>query len=186
MGAIPVVPAFPAGTLTASAALDELCTAITWCLSGRPLCQLTKTGTQSIPNSTQTAIQWGTRIVDRDGGWALATQTEYIAQTPGIYKVSAFVPWAADSIGSRRLTFQVNTGSNNPAGSGNTTLFGTSSMVSSSASLASCTASSALTPYMYDGDFLQVLAWQDSTGALSTINSSDFGPPIWTIGLVSG
>lgn len=187
MGTIPVVPDFEAGTLATSAEMNLLRTAISWVLSGSPECQLTKTATQSIPNSTQTAIQWGTKIIDRDSGWSSGSNTQYTAQTPGIYEVGAFIPWAANTTGTRRLTFQLNTGSGNPAGSGLTTLFGTSSVYTlTSGTIASCVVSEALTPYMYDGDFLQVMAWQDSGGALSTVNTSDFGPPVWAISLASG
>ena len=50
----------------------------------------------------------------------------------------------------------------------------------------SLVAAKSLTPYMYVGDFLEVIAWQSNTGSVSTSVTSQYGPPIWTIQHVSG
>ena len=185
MGTVPVVPVFPAGQLVTSAAMNLLGTAITWVLSGHPVTQLTASSTQSIPNNANTAFTWNSKIIDRDGGWAGGSPSKYTAQTPGIYKVAAFIPFAGNATGSRRLFFQVTTGSNNPAGAGLTTLFGVASVYAVGAGIASCVSSKSLTPYMYDGDFIQVYAYQSSGGALLTTITSDFGPPVFSIEMES-
>jgi hypothetical protein len=186
MGTVPAVPTFPAGLAAPSAGMNELCTAITWLYTGRPLAQLSATTAESIAASTPTAIAWNTKIEDRDGGWLSGANTNYTAQTQGIYMVAAFIPWAANATGSRRLNFQCTTGSNNPAGSGLFLPFGGASVYTVSGSVATCVAAKSLTPYMYVGDFLEVIAWQSNTGSVSTSVTSQYGPPIWTIQHVSG
>jgi hypothetical protein len=166
--------------------MTGLCTALTWLYTGRPLCQLSAPSAESIGASTPTAMAWTTKIIDRDGGWLSGANTNYTAQTQGIYVVAAFIPWAANGTGSRRLNFQCTTGSNNPAGSGVVVPFGGESVYTVSGSVATCVSAESLTPYMYVGDFLEVIVWQSFTGSLSTSVTSQYGPPIWTIQHVSG
>ena len=182
MGTIPAVPVFPAGLPAQGTAMQSLCTALTWCLSGRPLARLQQAVVQSVANATFTAITWDTKIVDRDSGWAAGANTRYTAQTPGIYLLAANVSWANNSTGNRSMYFQVTTSTNNPAGAGVTIQFGYCAL-SASASAGVC--SQSLTPYMYDGDFVQVFAAQNSGAALSTsvtTNTAEF----FTVDHVSG
>jgi hypothetical protein len=188
MGTIPVVPVFPAGLAAASAVLNELGTAITWCMSGMPLCQLQQLTAQSVPNSANTAVTWDTMIVNRDGMWATGANTRATAQTPGVYLAAASIVYAGTSTsGARSCYFRVTTGSNNPAGSGVQAYFGNATINNQSGSASTGVTSKSLTPYLYDGDYVEVIAFQNSGGALSTqpLAASE-GPSYFTISLVSG
>lgn len=185
MGTIPPVPVFPAGRAATGAAMQALATATTYVLSGKPEAQLTQNATQSLTNSTQTAIAWQSKITDRDGGWSSGSNTRYTAQTRGLYQLAACICYAANATGSREAMFRITTGANNPAGAGVTTTFGFTSLPPSSGVTAVPAAS--LTPQlMYVADYVEVLGWQNSGGALSTTLTGAQGPSFFTIALASG
>lgn len=169
MGTVPVVPVFQAGTVVAGATgtnnMQALCTALTWCLTGRPLARLQQAVAQTFTTATYTAVTWDTKIVDRDTGWSSGSNTRYTAQTPGIYLVSANIAWASNSSNLRAQYFQVTTGSNNPYGAAVTIPFGFASLPAAGNS---GTVSQALTPYLYVNDYLQVFAYQNSGGNLNS------------------
>ena len=183
MGSIPVVPTFPAGLPATGAAMQELCTALTWCFSGRPVAEFQQASAQTISTSTTTAVTWDTKITDRDSGWSSGSNTRYTSKTPGIYDVTASVPYASNSTGYRQTWFRVTTGSNNPAGAGVTTQFGVASYFAAG-NAGAC--ARFLTPYLYVSDYVEVLTWQTSGGNLALSVAGGQGPPWFSVVLVSG
>ena len=183
MGTIPTVPTFPAGYVAQGAQLAELCTAISWLMSGKPLTRLTQGTAQSFTSGTAAAVTWDTKIVDRDSGWSSSHTTRYTAQTPGYYQLAAGVSFASNTTGARLAYFQVTTGSNNPAGPGVTTAFCRPSVPG--AGLTTGVTLESLTPYLYDLDYVEVYAEQNSGGALSTAVTGTT-PSFFTISLASG
>jgi hypothetical protein len=141
-------------------------------MSGKPLTLLEQQTAQTLTTATLTAVTWDTRITDRDSGWASGSDTRYTAQTPGYYLLAANVQFASNATGARVIVFQVTTGSGNPAGPGVTTQFGRAGIAAVSGA-ATCASSKSLTPYMYDGDYAQVLAYQSSGGNLATTTPSN-------------
>jgi hypothetical protein len=180
MGTVPVVPSFPAGYAAQGAQLAELCTAITWLMSGKPLTRLEQTAAQTLTTATTAPVTWDAKIVDRDSGWSSGSDSRYTAQTPGYYLLAACVSFASNATGARVVAFQVTTGPNNPAGSGLTTLFGRTGIPAASGAASSASAKS-LTPYLYDLDYVQVIAEQTSGGNLATA-----APSYFTITMASG
>jgi hypothetical protein len=176
MGTIPAVPTFPAGYAAQGAQLAELCAAITWLMSGKPLAQLAQNVAQSLTNATAAAVSWDTKVTDRDSGWSSSHDTRYTAQTPGYYLAAASVSIGTSS-GAQIAFFQVTTGSNNPAGSGVTTKFGRAAIPASGA----CVVVKSLTPYLYDLDYVEVWAEQTSGSTVTTAPQSQF-----TVTLASG
>jgi hypothetical protein len=67
------------------------------------------------------------------------------------------------------------------------TYFGNATINNQSGSASTGVTSKSLTPYLYDGDYVEVIAFQNSGGALSTqpLAASE-GPSYFTISLVSG
>jgi hypothetical protein len=184
MGTIPAVPVFPAGLAASSAGLNELCTAITWCMSGKPLCQLTQNAAQTIANTTLTAVAWQSMIINRDSMWSSSANTRATANTPGIYLAAASVIYATHSVSSACYTmFRVTTGSNNPAGSGLQTYLAAATQ--NNDGVAWGAASQTLTPYMYDGDYVEVVTWQNTGVSVTTLITAQ-GPSWFTISLASG
>ena len=181
MSAIPVIPVFPAGTAATSAGLTQVAAAAQWLCYTRPLTRARQAVTQSIPNATATPVTWDTKIIDRDGGFT--SSTTYTAQTPGFYLLAACIGYAANATGGRQCYFTVTTGSNNPAGPGVTTSFALAA-VPAAASVPTAAVSKQLVPQrVYTGDYFQVIAWQNSGGALSTSTAN--GGSYWTIQMVS-
>lgn len=183
--AVPVVPVFPAGLPVQGAQLQNLCTALTYCFTGKPLARLEQAVVQSIPTSTSTALTWDTKIVDRDGGWSSGANTRYTAQTAGIYMVAACVSYATNTTLAREVSFRVTTGSNNPGGSGVQTPFAAGDAAAASNHNTS-RAVRFLTPYMYVNDYIEVMTFQSSGGALNTSITAAGGLPFFSVELVSG
>jgi hypothetical protein len=187
MGTVPAIPTFQAGQVVSSANMNLLGTAITWRLSGRPLAQCQQLSAQSIANTTVTALTWDTNLENRDSMWSSGSNSRLTVATPGIFLAAANVTYAAASGGARQIWFRVTTGSSNPAGSGVTIPFGMSALNNAGGSLTSAVATKFLTPYMYDGDYLQVLTYQNQGAAVSTQPlAADQGPMLLTMMHVSG
>ncbi len=72
-------------------------------------CRVERTASaQSISNTTWTAIQFDTEIVDTNNGWSSGDPTKIYAALDGIYVIAAGVSWNANSNGVRRLRITVN------------------------------------------------------------------------------
>ncbi|HEX4816709.1 MAG TPA: hypothetical protein VFV66_28540 [Nonomuraea sp.] len=68
-----------------------------------PLARLRKSGTQSVPNNSVTAVTWDVEVIDRDGGHSNVTNpSRYTAQTAGWYHLRAGIVWS----GSRNTGWQ--------------------------------------------------------------------------------
>jgi hypothetical protein len=165
MTTVPVITTFPAGTVASSAALTAASAAAQWLAQSRPVTQLTQTSAQAFPAATATAVQWAA-VTDRDSGFSGPSQ--YIARTSGFYLLAASVTWTANATGARQLYFTVTTGSGNPAGAGITTGFGLASAASAGSGIAAQTVTGSMSPYLYAGDYVQVLGYQSSGSSLAT------------------
>ena len=75
-------------------------------LLGVPAARVARTaGTQSIPNTTTTAITYDTEVSDSDGMATLGTNADRLTCiTPGLYRVTAAQHLAANATGIRYLT----------------------------------------------------------------------------------
>ena len=167
MAATPVFPSFAFQEVASVAKLNQLAYDAAFLLTPAGQVLLTSTAAQSIPDSTLTAITWNTAANSGpDIMWTSGSQCTAI--TPGYYDLDALVIFAPSTTGARQVMFRVTTGSGNPGGAGNTTIFGQFSTTPAGGSQDTWATTGMASPYMYAGDYAEVLAWQSSGGALNT------------------
>jgi hypothetical protein len=128
---------------------------------GPNICVVTGTSTQSISSGTYTSVNWDFNLSDttRLHNTVSNNNSIYI-KTAGWYQLHAQIQFATNATGSRRIRF-TNKGSvidrtNTLVGA----VSGTSTSVSSS-----------IVTYLQNGDYVAVLAFQDSGGALNVLNN---------------
>lgn len=135
-----------------------------------PLAMLVKSGTQSIPNNTATAVTWETEQIDRDGGHSTSSQTSrYVCQTTGWYQIVGTVRWTNLVTGGelRAAQFRKN-GSSYLPGSSNATKSGATSVytVQVVTTLVQLVVS----------DYVELIVQQDSGGAMNVLDTWNSGP----------
>ncbi len=66
---------------------------------------VTRTGTQSIPDATNTTVQWQTEVNDDFGGVDLGSDATIVTIPVGVnfIDIDAGIVWASDSVGERRI-----------------------------------------------------------------------------------
>jgi hypothetical protein len=99
MVAVPAVPTFAAGQKLTAAALTTLAQATTFAIA-RPCAIATRTTTQSIPNTTRTAVTFDTESYDNDGLFTAGTTTITITRA-GVWEIESFVAFASNATGMR-------------------------------------------------------------------------------------
>ena len=177
---LPVFPAFAFGEAASIAKLNQLAYDAAFLLTPPGQVLLTSTGAQSIPNATLTAVTWNTATGSGpDTMWTAGSQCT--AQTPGYYDLDAQVNFTSNATGARQAMFRVTTGPGNPAGPGVTTIFGLFSATPSSGIFAIVT-TGMTGPYMYAGDYVEVLAFQTSGGALNTVAGCQLAACLTSLG----
>ncbi len=130
-------------------------------LARRPGCVVQRTAAQSIPNSALTAIQFtATDVRDTDGYHSTATNPERItvpAGLGGLYSIGAVVPYVGNATGARVVRLRIN---------GATTV--ASVDVPTNAGTTSTSVHVSVLWPLAVGDYVEVLAFQSSGGALNT------------------
>lgn len=158
----------------------------------RPGVKATDSGTQSIPNAAATAVNFNTEVYDDWTTAFTATDSKFFARAEGRFRVSSSVKFASHVTGERGLILRAN----------GTTDFGAMLVgATSTVTATTLTSSSANGPdphthtvdthhhvandgtqlcvvgtiVLAEGEFVEVLAYQTSGGALNVINA--FGGP---------
>lgn len=164
MGAVPAAYTWTVGELVTAAKLNEhLRDALSFLLAP-PHARLRHSTTQSIPNTTLTAINFDTEDADTDGGHSTVTNNfSYVAQTAGVYLVDVVSAWVANGTGKRHLEILAN----------NTTIHGASSFPVGFSTAHNGHVSFAVP--MSVGDDVRARVYQDSGGALNITNASNGG-----------
>lgn len=140
-------------------------------LANPPACRVTNNAAQSIPNATWTALTFNTELVDTNTMHDTVTNTSRITyNTAGLYMVTCSNAFAANSTGGRGIGVRKNGTGGSPT-EGGTLVAPHSSGVSTYISY-STLVKLAVT------DYLEVMLWQASGGALST--SVEAGLPTFT------
>jgi hypothetical protein len=124
------------------------------------------TATQSITGgNTMTPLSFDTELLDPDGGHSTVTNpSRYTATVPGTYLVIGTVGWIANTTGDRRLQIGLNSAA--VAGSG-TSLDPTQVVICGMLTAATVTMNGTT-------DFVEVMAAQNSGGALNTNPTAPF------------
>lgn len=159
---VPAVPAtYTVGQKLTAASLNSIVTDLTYGFNGKPLAILTQTVAQSIPASAWTAITLDSTTLDRDGGHSNSTNnSRYTCQTAGYYTIFALGSFATSVTTGRRLIGirQNNTGTAAPSAVRNDSVWvGNPQSISCSCLI-----------YLAVGDWVEVLLYQDTGGAVNT------------------
>lgn len=140
-------------------------------LLARPMAIIRQTVAQSVPNASWTPVTFDTEDLDRDNGHSTVTNTSrYTAATPGYYWISAQLPFVTNTTGIRGMRFRTN-GVDVPLnGHGriltNTTLGGNDTSMSSSGA-----------QYLNGtSDYMELICYQNSGGALNLLVDNSLGP----------
>lgn len=164
MGSVPTPRTFVAGEIETAAYLNSLGAVLTF-MQNPPRVKAIATAAQSIPNASYTALTFGGESWDTDGMHSTVTNTSRLtAATPGLYHVMGMVPFVANATGRRYAIVQKN-------GVGGAT-DDTVNIVAVSSTTTSSTPLVNREIYLAAGDYIELLVYQDSGGALSTSNAT--------------
>ncbi|WP_395109776.1 hypothetical protein [Actinomadura sp. SCN-SB] len=140
--------------------LHEFWTGSAWQTLGTqnpPTARLNALSNQSIPNSTHTAVAFGSEAEDTHGGHSnSSSNSRYVAPISGVYLVSATAVWTGDPNGIRELSVRSD-GSFSLAGDRQLAGSGTVTLVQSVTRLMRLNA----------GSYVEAVVWQSSGGSLA-------------------
>jgi hypothetical protein len=136
-------------------------------LMRKPAAVLRSTATQSIPNNAFTSVTLNVEDLDDDpdgiGGHSTSVNTSrYTARYPGWYLCSGGVTWAGSATGRRGGRWAVNGSAVN----------GSAALLVAGIAAAASTYPRTMSIFLDEGDFVEMQVFQDSGGALSTLNSA--------------
>lgn len=122
--------------------------------------------TQSIANTNDTPITFDAVNGDAWGCWSAANATRLTAPVAGRYQATALVSWAGNATGFRSVWIEKN----------GTSTLGRASVASVGAGNPTWMEVMSLPFDMLPGDYIRLIVWQNSGGALNVNNSSTFAP----------
>jgi hypothetical protein len=156
---VPGVNTWSAGSILTAAQLNTYVSAAVAFLINRPVFQGRQTVTQSLTSGVSTPAILDTEDIDNDNMHSNTTNpTRATAQTAGRFQVSGGVGWLANATARKGCWWLVNGAAVN----------GSSAVGPSSASLTTTNASRVRTVFLNVGDYVELLAYQEIGGALST------------------
>lgn len=126
MATVPSIPTTATGAIGTSAQMNNIKAAWDFYITNRPICVVTRSTTQSIPNGTGTNVLFDTEGVDNDNMHSTVTNTDQlVAVTAGWYSVSGTIQFATNVTGYRYAQILINNTTNvsyvnigtNPSGS---------------------------------------------------------------------
>ncbi|MGW0805278.1 hypothetical protein [Nonomuraea sp. NPDC002799] len=135
-------------------------------LKARPHAVMRRLSAQSIPHNTHTAIAWTAEDIDSDFGHSTLTQPErYTAVSEGIYHLTATVIFGGNATGRRDAYFRLN--GDTTRRWGQTVGFPAQAGASPDIGLIIATHMK-----LAVGDYVEVIAYQNSGGALNVVSSN--------------
>lgn len=144
---------------------------LSWLGNDAPYCRLHRTTTQSLNSGAGTAIAFDSELLDQGGMHSTSSNTERItvpAGMGGVYAIGGCIEWATNATGTRYTVIRLN-------GSGeldrsqvpvNSASFGTDTTVTTIYRLAA-------------GDYVELVGFQNSGGALNVATSNPRSPSFW-------
>jgi hypothetical protein len=116
----------------------------------------TKSGNQSISNTTSTKVTFDTFTNNSHGAWD-GTNNRYVVKTAGPFNIAGTIGWAANATGFRQVGYSINGGTVEVA-----------NMVPSvGAGDATINAFAATTAYLNAGDYIELYGYQSSGASLN-------------------
>ncbi|HEX2174158.1 MAG TPA: hypothetical protein VHL09_17125 [Dehalococcoidia bacterium] len=135
-------------------------------LATQPAARVYHTAAQAIPNTTSTALAFDSERLDTDTIHDPATNNSRLTrQTPGLYLITGHVNWAANGSGNCCLSIRLN---------GATVI---ASQVSPNIGAVNSHDQAIATLYpLAQGDYLELIVYQTSGGALDIQAAGNFSP----------
>jgi hypothetical protein len=153
------------GTPVTAARLNNMEAGITAAIAP-PCAHVYHNTTQSIPNSTFTTVTFNSELFDTDGVHSTTVNTSRLTcVTTGKYLVTANIAFAANATGYRRILLRANAATD-LAEDIRSNVGGSLHTICSLQSQIGLTA----------GDYIEILAWQDSGGALNVTPHTAYTP----------
>lgn len=164
-------PNFTTGAIVTETQLDTLSDDIAF-LANPPKCRVYNSANISVPHNTPTALAFNSERFDSDTMHSTAVNTSRITfTTAGTYLVGGGVTWAGNTAGIRDITLRLG---------GATNLATISDDVPSG--FAYSWSQSVATLYTFSaGQYVELIANQDSGGALNSLNVGNCSPEFWAI-----
>jgi hypothetical protein len=136
-----------------------------------PAAMLRRTTTQSISTASWTAVAFTTEDLDTDvdgvgGHDSSSNPSRYTARYPGWYLVGGGVCFAANTTGQRGTMWSVN----------GTFVNGSNSLLDATASQACGVPARAIQVRLDEGDYVELMCWQSSGGALNVSGTTGEQP----------
>lgn len=145
------------GKITAAWANSDIRDAINF-LINVPRVRVTHSTTQSIPTASFTACLFDTEVFDTDSMHSTSSNTSrFTAVTAGLYEVAGMIAWAGSSTGRRGGAFYKN----------GSIIAGTEVLQYASGTGSIALPMSDTSIYLGVGDYIEMMAYQDSGGALN-------------------
>lgn len=195
MATVPSFPSFPANDANL-ARLNQLSAAVAFACRCPVIFHLYKTVNQPVASASQVPVSWDAASADSDNGWDPAKSSRYTARTPGYFCCDWGANVASSGVdGELQIALRVTTGPGNPGGAGTVTYVSARSDDMGTSSQQESLVTSATTPYLYAGDYLEVVVacfsqsttitagWQNSGN--NDLNGFPDGSPGFTGMLVS-
>lgn len=178
MATLPTFPVFTRNDYQL-AKLQALSAAVAFACRAPVIFHLYKTGNQSIPGATLTAVNWDAASADSDFGWQNVAPSRYIVQTPGYFHCDWGVNCTTSATdGLFTTSLRVTSGANNPAGGGVVSYVSARDDDIGAFSTQESLAGSAAVPYLYVLDYLEVVvACTQATTITAGWNSSGNNDP---------
>ncbi len=133
-------------------------------------CRVIKSAAQTIPNTAWTPIQFDAEYFDTDVMHDNVTNnTRITIKTAGYYMVGGSVEWVSNVVGARLMQIWKN---------GSTVL---TSAVHNSDQYGNAPGALSTVHYMAVNDYLELVVYQGSGGALNTVTLYDYSPVFWAM-----
>lgn len=159
---IPTTRLFTAGDNLSGAIMNQTVTSLGNFLLGKPICQLTATGSQTAWAAGTAAVLFNAETIDRDNGHSTSTNTSrYTANTPGWYRINGQAYFTGNTTGNSRYVFIRKNGT--------TTIADSASRLQSTSLPAGSVAvqTSPCLVYMNGtGDYIELMAGHDATASI--------------------
>jgi hypothetical protein len=160
MATIPVEITWTTGQVVTAAQLNSnLRDAVNFLLSW-PVCELRQTVAQSVANNTDTPLSMDAEEIDTDNMHSTVTNTSRVtAQTAGRFQLSGGTSYASNTTGRRAASYRLN----------GAPMLGTQAAITAAGATADVQPTGrTLTTYLNVGDYVELVAYQDSGGSLNT------------------
>lgn len=165
MASVPVPHQFAVGEVATADNINTYYSAISF-LENPPIATLYQGTLQSIPNNSDTAIQFDNTVVDSYNGHSNSTNnTRYVCQVAGYYSVMGTISYQQNSAGGRLVRIRKN---------GSTEIVSSASEQPPSNDFNCVMSTPQIQVFLAVNDYIEVVGLQDSGGSLNTVITTQY------------